>query len=194
MINLSSPCFFVGRLVLMNVLVTSRTIISRLSYTSIISVKNCFQWCCMASSILPWQQLSSWFYIEHNSFFICFCFALLLWYHYSLLITSLLLLSQVLNINRIKQFAYKVGPSPWSANHALLIWNVLVPYVETHFWKACDRVQASIRNKSSVWLDYIELRTRLNQFEMFEEHGNCLSRWKQCCSRWKQCWKKTMYK
>ena len=57
-----------------------------------------------------------------------------------------------------------------------------------------DRVQASPRNKNYEWIDNIELRTRLNQFEMFEEHENCLSRWKQCCSRWKQRWKKTMYK
>ena len=33
-----------------------------------------------------------------------------------------------------------------------------------------DRVQASLRNKTSEWLDYIEFSTRLNQFEMFEEH------------------------
>ena len=31
-----------------------------------------------------------------------------------------------------------------------------------------DRVQASLKNKSYVWLDYIELRTRLNQFEILE--------------------------
>ena len=30
-----------------------------------------------------------------------------------------------------------------------------------------DRWQASLSNKSSVWLDYIELRTQLNQFGMF---------------------------
>ena len=33
-----------------------------------------------------------------------------------------------------------------------------------------DRIQDSLRNKSSVGLDYIELRTRLNQFGMFVEH------------------------
>ena len=34
-------------------------------------------------------------------------------------------------------------------------------------WMIIDRVQASLMNKSSVWLDYIDLRTRLNQFEIF---------------------------
>ena len=41
-------------------------------------------------------------------------------------------------------------------------------------------------------LDWVGIQ--LNQFEMFEEHENCLSRWKKCCSSWKQCWIKTMYK
>ena len=41
-------------------------------------------------------------------------------------------------------------------------------------------------------LDWVGIR--LNQFEMFEEHENCLSRWKQCCSSWKQCFMKNMYK
>ena len=30
-----------------------------------------------------------------------------------------------------------------------------------------DRIQDSIWNKSDVWLDWIELITRLNKFEMF---------------------------
>ena len=30
-----------------------------------------------------------------------------------------------------------------------------------------DRIQESIWNKSSIWIDYIELRTKLNQFETF---------------------------
>ena len=33
-----------------------------------------------------------------------------------------------------------------------------------------DRVQDSLKNKSSEWLDYIELSIRLYQFEMFGEH------------------------
>ena len=32
----------------------------------------------------------------------------------------------------------------------------------------------SLWNKISLWLDYIEFRNRLNQFEMFWEHGKCL--------------------
>ena len=36
------------------------------------------------------------------------------------------------------------------------------------------RIQDSLKKKSYVWLDYIEFRTRLNQFEMFVEHESCL--------------------
>ena len=34
-----------------------------------------------------------------------------------------------------------------------------------HLCKRGDRVQDSLWNKSSVWIDKIEFRTRLNQFE-----------------------------
>ena len=34
-------------------------------------------------------------------------------------------------------------------------------------YKRGDRIQDSLLNKSNVILDYIELRNRLNQFEMF---------------------------
>ena len=58
----------------------------------------------------------------------------------------------------------------------------------------CDRVQDS-HEEQKFWMTRLDLvGIRLNQFEMFEEHENCISRWKQCCSRWKQCWMKTMYK
>ena len=33
-----------------------------------------------------------------------------------------------------------------------------------------DRIRDSIWNKSYLQLDYIELRTKLNKFEIFEEH------------------------
>ena len=53
-----------------------------------------------------------------------------------------------------------------------------------------DRMQDSIRNKSSVWLDYIEVRNRLNKFEMFvssliheKNIENCLFHNKKCCSK-----------
>ena len=59
-------------------------------------------------------------------------------------------------------------------------------------YKRGDRIQDSIRNNSSVWIDYIELRTQLNQFEMFvsnlihEEHWKLsVLEGKQCCSKWK---------
>ena len=35
---------------------------------------------------------------------------------------------------------------------------------------SCDTIQDSIYNKSSVWIDYIESRNRLIQFEIFVEH------------------------
>ena len=35
-------------------------------------------------------------------------------------------------------------------------------------------IQDSLQKNSSVWLDYIEFRNRLNKFEMFGEHENCL--------------------
>ena len=50
--------------------------------------------------------------------------------------------------------------------------------------KGTDRVQYSYEEQEfwMTWLDWVGIR--LNQFEMFEEHENYLSRWKQCCSRW----------
>ena len=57
-----------------------------------------------------------------------------------------------------------------------------------------DRVQDS-HEEQEFWITRLDwVGIRINQFEMFVEHENCLSRWKQCCSRWKQCWMKTMYK
>ena len=57
-----------------------------------------------------------------------------------------------------------------------------------------DSVQDSYEEQE-FWMTRLDwVGTRLNHFEMFEEHENCLSRWKKCCSRWKQCWMKTMYK
>ena len=40
--------------------------------------------------------------------------------------------------------------------------------------KQADRIQDSLKNKSSVWIDYIEFRNWLNQFENDKEHENCL--------------------
>ena len=37
-------------------------------------------------------------------------------------------------------------------------------------YKRGDRLQDNLWNKGSVWLDYNELSTQLNQFEMFVEH------------------------
>ena len=39
-----------------------------------------------------------------------------------------------------------------------------------HFYKRSDRINDGLYNKSSVWLEYIEFRNRLNQFEIFVEH------------------------
>ena len=57
-----------------------------------------------------------------------------------------------------------------------------------------DRVQGSYEEQE-LWMTRLDwIGIQLNKFEMFGEHENCLSRWKQCCSSWKQCWMKTMYK
>ena len=57
-----------------------------------------------------------------------------------------------------------------------------------------DRVQDSYE-EHEFWMTILDwVGIRLNKFEMFEEHENCLSRWKQCWSRWKHCWMKPMYK
>ena len=71
------------------------------------------------------------------------------------------------------------------------LWND----VNSGGYNGIDRVQASLRNKSSVWLEYIKLKTQLNQFEMFEEHWKVsILEGKQRCFEWKQCWSKTVYK
>ena len=71
------------------------------------------------------------------------------------------------------------------------IQSIRVTRVQGH----CDRIKDSLWNKSSVWIDYTELRTRLNQFEMFEEYWKMsVLELKQCCSEWRQCRRKTMYK
>ena len=57
-----------------------------------------------------------------------------------------------------------------------------------------DRVKDR-SEEQEFWMTRIDwVGIQFKQFEMFEEHENCLSRWKQCCSSWKQCWTKTMYK
>ena len=66
-------------------------------------------------------------------------------------------------------------------------------YVDQDRYATSDRVQ-DIHEEQDFWmvrLDWVGIR--LNQFEMFEEHENCLSKWKKICSRWKQCWMKTIY-
>ena len=65
---------------------------------------------------------------------------------------------------------------------------------QTKFSIIIDRVQ-DIYEEQEFWMTRLDwVGIWLNQFEMFEEHENCLSRRKQCCSRWKQCWMKTMYR
>ena len=57
-----------------------------------------------------------------------------------------------------------------------------------------DRVQDS-NEEQEFWMTRIYWVEDLTQsVEIFVEHANGLSRWKQCCSVWKQCLKKTMYK
>ena len=62
------------------------------------------------------------------------------------------------------------------------------------FWCIFDRVQDSYEEQE-FWMTRLDwFGIQLNQFEMFEEHENYLSRWKQCCYSWKLYWMKTMYK
>ena len=50
-----------------------------------------------------------------------------------------------------------------------------------HLYKRGDRVQESYEEQE-FWMTRVYwVGTWLNQFEMFEEHENCLSRWKQGC-------------
>ena len=122
MINLSSPYFFGSMLVWMNAFGTYRTMISFPSYTSTVTIKEIsLQWYCGTLSILPWQLLSSWFSTEHHSSLEFFCCAIFLQYNYSLLIPSIIMWRQFFNRNRLKKFAYIVGPSNLSAYQTLLI-------------------------------------------------------------------------
>ena len=74
----------------------------------------------------------------------------------------------------------------------LFRWNEYLDLVTSFY--IFDRVPDS-HEEQQFWMTRLDLvGIRLNQFGMFEEHENCLSRWKQCCSRWKQCLMKTMYK
>ena len=67
----------------------------------------------------------------------------------------------------------------WNMKIGIPLWydRVQDSYLEQEFWMTT--------------LDWVGIR--LNQFEMFEEHENCLSRQKQCCSKlwnsveWKPC-------
>ena len=48
-----------------------------------------------------------------------------------------------------------------------------------------DRVQDSYEDPE-FWMTRLDwVGIQLKQFEIFEEHENCLSRWKQYCSSWK---------
>ena len=57
-----------------------------------------------------------------------------------------------------------------------------------------DSVQDSYEEQEFWMTRLYWVGIRLNQFDLFEEHENCLSRWKQYCSSWKQGGMKTMYK
>ena len=54
-----------------------------------------------------------------------------------------------------------------------------------HLYKRGDRVHIS-HEEQEFWMTRIYwVGNQLNKFEIFGEHKNGLSRWKQCCSRWK---------
>ena len=121
----------------MNALGTSITMISRHSYESIVSVKNILQWFRGTWSIFPWKPPSSWFSIQHYSYFDFFCCAILIQYQYIPLSSSILRWNQLFNRNRLKCFsAYKVGPYPWFTHHYLLVQNVVFLMQKIPLWKA----------------------------------------------------------
>ena len=59
----------------------------------------------------------------------------------------------------------------------------LIEYMGICTEQLYDSVQDSYEEQE-FWMTRLDwFGIRLNQFEMFEEHENCLSRWKQCCSK-----------
>ena len=64
---------------------------------------------------------------------------------------------------------WPIQPSNMTCYSSCMIWSRGSAIIRSvGGGKNCDRVQASLRNKSSLWLDYIELRTRHNQSECLE--------------------------
>ena len=75
----------------------------------------------------------------------------------------------------------------WSCSQSKICYHPsLCPALvsSSHLWEWNPKILIVywivMKNKSSelTRLDWVGIR--LNQFEMFEEHENCLSRWKQC--------------
>ena len=55
--------------------------------------------------------------------------------------------------------------------------------LNANYSNVIDSVQDSYEEQE-FWMTRLDLvGIGLNQFEMFEEHENCLSIWKQCCSK-----------
>ena len=93
-------------------------------------------------------------------------------------------------------FLYHLCFKKISTRSAQCFWILLSssPFIGWNTTLPCDRVQDS-HKEQKFWITRLDwVGTQLNQFEIFGEHENCQSRWKQWCSRWKQCWMKTMYK
>ena len=58
---------------------------------------------------------------------------------------------------------------------------VMVSHLGNYELNISDSVQDSYEEQE-FWITRLDwVGIRLNQFEMFEEHEKCLSRWKQCC-------------
>ena len=61
------------------------------------------------------------------------------------------------------------------------VFRLKLAYILIHNY--FDRVQDSYEEQE-FWVTRLDwVGNQLNQFEMFEEHENCLSRWKKCCSK-----------
>ena len=140
------------------------------------------------SPSLTSQGYFSWLY--RIAFLVCFnrvyctvscCYYILVNYRYSICdtifhvdTTASIHLSVLFDSIDLPYFSILVHYIIYPQLACILQSSLYVPQItytcmNTHM-DTCDRIQDSLFNKSSVWLDYIELSTQLNQFGIFVEH------------------------
>ena len=147
-----------------------------------------------------WRNIQDWYNKKvKNSFFFFFCFDTECFHQKGKrclqLLKPIIALQLMVSISLILSVTYCsptcnifVCATSWRRSNP----NILIdqcPIIVCSRRKY-DRVQDS-HDEKEFWMTRLDwVGIILNQFEMFEEHENCLSRWKKCCSRWKQCWRK----